>query len=116
MQDGHGDLRGPVLEQLAQAVLQGDAGIVHLVDEQDLLAGKLLFHLVDPLDGVGARGGLVVRAVVGDAHGEDRLLDEGLEDPGGDESAGSDGDDQVGVEPGRVILSASARTLRWMCS
>lgn len=104
-----------VLLQLLDGVLEGGAGVVDLVDDEDLLAYEVL-HLaeagqVEPLgagdrlprlldDAVAAAEGLVERqadGLDGDV-GAARLLEEGPQDAGGHVAPAADGDHEVGLE------------------
>lgn len=104
-----------VLLQLLDGVLEGGAGVVDLVDDEDLLADEIL-HLaqagqVEPLGAgdllprlldhaVAAAQGLVERqadGLDGDV-GAAGLLEEGAQDARGDVAAAADGDHQVGLE------------------
>lgn len=106
-----------VLLQLLDGVLEGGAGVVDLVDDEDLLAYEvlhlaeagqvqplgacdLLARLLDDAVAVGAAEGLVE----GEADGLDGdvgapwLLEEGPQDAGGHVAAAADGDHEVGLE------------------
>lgn len=104
-----------VLLQLLDGVLEGGAGVVDLVDDEDLLAYEVL-HLaeagqVEPLgagdllpglldDAVGAAEGLVERqadGLDGDV-GAARLFEEGPQDARGHVAPAADGDHEVGLE------------------
>lgn len=104
-----------VLLQLLDGVLEGGAGVVDLVDDEDLLAYEVL-HLaeagqVEPLgagdglpglldDAVAAAEGLVERqadGLDGDV-GAARLLEEGPQDARGHVAPAADGDHEVRLE------------------
>lgn len=104
-----------VLLQLLDGVLEGGAGVVDLVDDEDLLAYEVL-HLaeagqVEPLgagdllaglldDAVRAAEGLVERqadGLDGDV-GAPGLLEEGPQDARGHVAPAADGDHEVGLE------------------
>ena len=102
-----------VLLQLLDGVLEGGAGVIDLVDDEDLLAYEVL-HLaeagqVEPL-GAGdllprllddaVAEGLVEReadGLDGDV-GAAGLLEEGAQDAGGHVAPAADGDHEVGLE------------------
>lgn len=104
-----------VLLQLLDGVLEGGAGVVDLIDDEDLLsyevlhlaeagqveplgAGDLLAGLLD--DAVGAAEGLVERqadGLDGDV-GAARLLEEGPQDARGHVAPAADGDHEMGLE------------------
>lgn len=103
-----------VLLQLLDSVLEGGAGVVDLVDDEDLLAYEVL-HLaeagqVEPLgagdllagllDDAVAAEGLVQRqadGLDGDV-GAPGLLEEGAQDARGHVAPAADGDHEVGLE------------------
>lgn len=103
-----------ILLELADSVLEGSAGIVDLVDNEDALTNEVL-HLaesgeIEPLGAgdlcagdldLGVAAELFVEAEAdgldGDVGGTG-LLEERAEDAGGDVAAAADGDDEVGLE------------------
>ena len=98
VEHGDGNFSRMMVHQFPDAVLEGRAGIVHLVDKEDFLARELAFGFLDPLDLPWKLGRLVVGVVVGNADGEDGLAEKCPDDPRGNKAACADGDDDVGIE------------------
>lgn len=110
-----------VLLQLLDSVLEGSAGVIDLVDNQDALADKVL-HLADSGQVKPLRASDLCARDLGDARGRVAaeslrkalvqretdgldgdvgvagLLQEGTEDTGGNVAAAADCDDELGLE------------------